>query len=69
MSESVGMPWTVAHQGPTLPFPSPGDPPNPGLKPPSPTLAGRFVVTESPGKLKPEIYLKIIQEAQTSVTT
>ena len=43
-------PWTVAHQAPLsmefsraeywsgLPFPSPGDLPNPGIKPKSPTL-------------------------------
>ena len=43
-------PWTVAHQAPLfmgfsrqeywsgLPFPSPGDLPNPGIKPGSPTL-------------------------------
>ena len=43
-------PWTVAHQAPSskgfsrqeywsgLPFPSPGDRPNPGIEPRSPTL-------------------------------
>ena len=31
-------------------FPSPGDLPNPGIKPMSPTLAGRFFTTEPPGK-------------------
>ena len=47
-------PWTVAHQPPLsmefsrqeywseLPFPSPGDPPNPGIEPASLALAGRF---------------------------
>ena len=29
---------------------SPGDLPNPGIKPVSPALAGRFVTTEPPGK-------------------
>ena len=45
-------PWTIAHHAPLsmgfprqeywsgLPFPSPEDLPNPGIKPPSPTLAG-----------------------------
>ena len=33
-----------------LPFPSPGDFPNPGIKPASPVLAGRFFTTEPPGK-------------------
>jgi len=28
-----------------LPFPSPGDLPNPGIKPPTPALAGRFFAT------------------------
>ena len=44
------MPWTVAHQGPLsmefsrqeywsgLPFPSPGDLPDPGIEPRSPAL-------------------------------
>ena len=47
-------PWTVAHQAPVsmglsrqeywcgLPFPSPGDLPDPGIKSASPALAGRF---------------------------
>ena len=33
-----------------LPFPSPGNLPNPGIKPASPALAGRFFTTEPPGK-------------------
>ena len=33
-----------------LPFPSPGNLPNPGIKPMSLALAGRFFTTESPGK-------------------
>ena len=33
-----------------LPFPSPGDLPNPGLEPASPALAGRLFTTEPPGK-------------------
>ena len=49
--------WTVAHQAPLpmgfsrkeywsgLPIPSPGDLPNPGLKPESPAFAGRFFTT------------------------
>ena len=57
-------PWTVAHQAPLsvgflrqehwsgLPFASPGDLSDPGIKCASPTLAGRFFSTEPPGKLK-----------------
>ena len=33
-----------------LPFPSPGDLPDPGIEPPSPASAGRFFTTEPPGK-------------------
>ena len=58
-------PWTVAHQAPVsmgfsrqeywrgLPFPPPGDLPNPGTEPASavsPVLAGGFFTTEPPGK-------------------
>ena len=55
-------PWTAAHQGPVfmgfprqgywsgLPFPDPGDLPNPRIKPVSPALAGGFFTTEPPGK-------------------
>ena len=55
-------PWTVAHQTPMsmgfsrqeywsgLPFPTPGDLPNPGIKPTSPPLAGGFFLTVPPGK-------------------
>ena len=57
------IPWNVALQGPLsmefsmreywsqLPFPSPGDLPNPGIKPvsfASPALAGRFSTTVPP---------------------
>ena len=54
-------PWTVVCQAPLsmgfprqeywsrLPFPSPGDLPNPGIVPMSPVLAGRFFITEPPG--------------------
>jgi len=37
-----------------LPFPTPGDPPNPAIEPASPvspTLAGGFFTTVPPGKL------------------
>ena len=33
-----------------LPFPSPRDPPNPGIEPTSPALAGGFFTAEPPGK-------------------
>ena len=55
-------PWTVAHQGPLsmefsrqeywsrLPFPSPGDLPNPGIEPASPALQADSLPYELPGK-------------------
>ena len=58
-------PWTAAHQAPLsvgfsrqeywsgLPFPPPGNLPNPGVKPTSLALAGGCFTTELPGK--PEI--------------
>ena len=62
MSISFATPWTVAHQGPLsmgfprqeywseFPFTSTGDLPDPGIKPLSLILAGRFFTTEPPGK-------------------
>ena len=51
--------WTVAHPAPLsmgfprqeyrsgLPFPPPGDLPNPGIEPQSPALAGGFFTTSA----------------------
>ena len=33
-----------------MPFPPPGDLPDPGIEPESPALTGRFFTTEPPGK-------------------
>ena len=55
-------PWTVAHQAPLsmgfsrqedwsgLSFPFPGDLPNPGIEPRSPTLQADALTSEPPGK-------------------
>ena len=55
-------PWTRAHQAPLpmgfsrqeylsgLPFPSPGDLPDPGIKPVSPALQADSLLTEVPRK-------------------
>ena len=55
-------PWTVARQAPLsmgfsrqeywsgLPFSSPGDLPNPGIEPRSPTLQADSLFSEPPGK-------------------
>ena len=57
-------PWTVAHQAPLslgfsrqeywsgLPFPSPGDLPDPGIEPGSLAMTGRFFTTAPPTKKK-----------------
>ena len=54
-------PWTVAHQASPsmgfsrqeywsgLPFPSPGDLPDPGIEPRSPTLEADALTSEPPG--------------------
>ena len=57
-------PWTVAYQVPLsmgfsrqeywsgLPFPSPGDLPDPGIEPRSPALEADALTSEPPGKPK-----------------
>ena len=57
-------PWIVAHQAPLflgfsrhdycsgLPFPSPGDLPDPGIKPRSPVLWTDALISEPPGKFE-----------------
>ena len=57
-------PWTVTHQAPPsmgfsrqeywngLPFPSPGDLPDPGIEPRSPTLQADIVTSEPSGNTK-----------------
>ena len=68
------IPWTVAYQAPPslgfsrqeywsgLPFPSPGDLPNPGIKPGSPVLQADALPSEPSGKslLPSEVDLKFI---------
>ena len=58
------IPWTVAYQAPQsvefsrqeswsgLPFPSPGDLPNPGIEPRSPALQADTLPSEPSGKPK-----------------
>ena len=69
-------PWTVAHQASLpmgffrqeywngLPFPPPGDLPDPGIKPTSTALAGGFFTTEPPGK--PRVGTKLWKALETS---
>ena len=59
---TLATPWTVARQAPLsmgfsrqeswsgLPFPSPGDLPDPGIEPRSPALQADSSPTEPPGK-------------------
>ena len=76
-------PWTVACQAPLsigfprqeswsgLPFPFPGDLPDPGIEPRSPVspaLTGRFFTTEPPGTLIDGMYLTIINSIQYSLS-
>ena len=64
-------PWTVAYQAPPsmgfsrqeywsgLPFPSPGDLPDPGIEPRSPALQTDTLTSEPPGKpysLSPKLH-------------
>ena len=68
-----GTPWTVARQAPLstespsqeywsgLPFPSPGDLPDPGINPGSPALQADSLPSESLGKpFKPPSYPQIV---------
>ena len=69
-------PWTVAYQAPLsmglsrqecwsgLPFPSPGDLPDPGIEPGSPTLLAEALLSEPPGKP-----LRAIKEILTQWTS
>ena len=61
------IPWTVSYKAPLsmefsrqeywsgLPFPSPGDLPNPEIEPGSPTLQADAFPSEPPGKHAPNI--------------
>ena len=70
-------PWTVAYQDSLsmgfsrqeywsgLPFPSPGDLPDPGIEPESlvsPALAGGFFTTEPPGKPEHQAWYLLIKQ-------
>ena len=64
VAQSCPTPWTVTCQAPLsegfskqeywsgLPFPSPGDLPNPGIEPTSPALQADSLLSESQGKPK-----------------
>ena len=64
-------PWTIASQAPLsmgfsrqeywsgLPFPSPGDLPNPGVEPGSPALQADALSSQPPGKPKRDLWHNI----------
>ena len=70
-------PWTVAHQAPPsmefcrqeywsgLPFPSPGDLPDPGIEPRSPALQADALPFEPPGK--PTKFKYVFKYASASI--
>ena len=69
-------PWTVAYQASPsmgfsrqeywdgLPFPSPGDLPDPGIEPRSPTLEADALTSEPPGKPKGYKYFEELEFAE-----
>ena len=73
-------PWTVAHQAhPSmgfsrqeywsgLPFPSPGDLPDPGIEPGSPALEADALTSEPPGKVV-EVTLKQLKSDISRIVT
>ena len=73
MSDSFATPWTVAHQVPLsmgfsrqecwsgLPFPCPGDLPDPGIEPGSPALQADALPSEPSGKLRTLLYLGVVR--------
>ena len=68
---TLAIPWTVAHHAPLpmgfsrweywsdLPFPSPRDLPDPGIKPRSPALQADSLLTELQGKLLKLCYVSV----------
>ena len=72
-------PWTVAHQAPPsmgfsrqeywsgLPFPSPGDLPDPGIKPRSPTFQADALTSEPPGNLHRTIQFRFFSNTEWGV--
>ena len=68
---TLAIPWTVAQQAPPsmgfsrqkyrsgLPFPSPGDLPDPGIKPGSSALQEDSLPTELQGKIKLKLARKV----------
>ena len=76
MSNTFVTLWTRAHQAPLsvgfprqehcsgLPFTSPGDHADTGVQPALPTLAGKFLTTEPPGKPRIRIQFSSVRRRQ-----
>ena len=77
VTQSCPTPWTVARQAPPfmessrqeywsgLPFPSPGDLPDPGIKPGFPTLQAESLPSEPEGK--PFVHVDGVTQASSSM--
>ena len=77
MSDSFASPWTIARQAPSsmgfpreeywreLPFPPPGDLPDPGIEPRSPALQALSLLFEPPGK--PKKFLKFFLKLKINI--
>ena len=51
-----------------LPFPSPGNLPDPGIEPTCPALGGRFFIAEPPEKPKQDYYSYVFQKIHPRTT-
>ena len=70
-------PWIVARQAPLsmeysrqeywtgLPFPTPGNLPDPGIKPAAPALSGGFFTTEPPQRYWESVGLSVESDSAT----
>ena len=52
-----------------LPFPSPGDLPNPGIEPTSPALQADALISEPPGEIVDEIIKRVFTEERRQFET
>ena len=77
VSNTFGTPWTVAHQVPPsmgflrqeywsgLPYPFPGDLPNPGIKPGSPALQAESLPSEPGNKCSTLFWIQILKSPKS----
>ena len=60
---SMGLPRQEYWSG--IPFPSPGDLPDTGIKLAAPALAGRFSPTEPPGR--PDVWINLVDKGHSAL--